>query len=470
MKFAISRKNIWDKTPRFFKSTAGNLLQWLPTKTLLGKKFQEHEKFVEKAEWWPRPQSIEYQISELKRICTLAGKTPYYNNLFTQYNFNPQKISSPEDISILPTIDKDTVNSNLTDMCSTSIHSPNVDYITTGGTSGIPLRFYIGKNRSSTEYPYLLASWKRIGFQLGMPLAVIRGRTVKPDKKGLHHEYDPILKHHYYSNFHMTDANMGRYLEHISSLGSCFLHVYPSSIANLARYIRRSGFRPPRNIVGILAESENVYPEQRKLVEEVFKARYFASYGHTEKLVAAAECQYSPNYHVWPTYGYFELLDATGAPVTTAGLRGEIVGTGFINSIVPFIRYRTGDFATYVGDKCELCGREHIIISDISGHNVQENLVAADYSLIPWSAINMHDDTFDNIMQYQMYQDTPGQGVLKIVPAPTFSAKDIQLLQRNLGKKFQKRFDFKVIIVDSISLSNRGKAIFIDQHISNIEV
>ncbi len=38
-----------------------------------------------------------------------------------------------------------------------------------------------------------------------------------------------ILRHHYYSSFHLSDENMERYLRHIASIGSCFLHVYPSN-------------------------------------------------------------------------------------------------------------------------------------------------------------------------------------------------------------------------------------------------
>ena len=294
-------------------------------------------------------------------------------------------------------------------------------------------------------------------------MAVVRGRIVAADSTGLAYEYDPLFKHHYYSNFHMTEEDMGRYLEHVRHIGPCFLHTYPSSASNLARFMLRNKITPLTNIRGILAESENVYLEQRQMVEKVFGCRYFSSYGHTEKLVAAAECEKSTDYHVWPTYGYFELLDTSGSPVITPGERGEIVGTGFINQVVPFIRYRTGDYATYVGDKCEKCGREMPVIADIRGHNIQENLIAADGSLITWSAINMHDDTFDHVRQFQFYQDTPGEAVLKIMPAPKFQDKDIAAMQTNLGRKFDKRLRFVVKVVENIPLSKRGKAIFVDQ-------
>lgn len=470
MKRALSRKNIWENLPRPLKVLAGRALGILPVPLVLGKRFRHGLKFVEEAQWWPQEKSRAYQLEQVRRICTIAyEKSTFYRDLFSAAGFVPSAIRALQDMQRLPTIDRDTVNENLVGMLTVSPEAANVDYITTGGTGGVPLRFYIGAGRSFTEYSYLVSGWQRVGYRLGVPMVVTRGRVVVPDRNGLPHEYDPLFRHHYYSNFHMTEENMGRYLEHIRHIGPCFLHAYPSSVSNLARFMLRCKFGPLDNIRGILAESENVYPEQRRMVEEVFGCRYFSSYGHTEKLVAAAECERSTDYHVWPTYGYFELLAENGLPVTTPGERGEIVGTGFINQVVPFIRYRTGDFATYVGSKCDKCGREMLLITDIRGHNIQENLVAVDGSLITWSAVNMHDDTFDHVRQFQFYQDTPGAAVLRVVPSPTFQDKDIVAMQTNLGRKFNGRLHFAVKIVENIPLSKRGKAIFVDQHIPQDE-
>lgn len=466
MKRALSRKNIWDALPRPLKTVAGHALGVLPVSLILGRKFRKSVKFVEEAQWWPREKFKDYQLEQVRRICTFAfEKSEFYRNHFSSAGLAPSAIKDLQDMQQLPTIDRDTVNENLAGMLTISPEATNIDYITTGGTGGVPLRFYIGADRSHIEYPYLVSGWQRVGYRLGGPIAVVRGRIVAADSTGLAYEYDPLFKHHYYSNFHMTEEDMGRYLEHVRHIGPCFLHTYPSSVSNLARFMLRNKIKPLANIRGILAESENVYLEQRQMVEKVFGCRYFSSYGHTEKLVAAAECEKSTDYHVWPTYGYFELLDTSGSPVITPGERGEIVGTGFINQVVPFIRYRTGDYATYIGDRCEKCGREMPVIADIRGHNIQENLIAADGSLITWSAINMHDDTFDHVRQFQFYQDTPGEAILKIVPAPKFQDKNIAAMQTNLGHKFNEHLQFVVKVVENIPLSKRGKAIFVDQRI-----
>jgi phenylacetate-CoA ligase len=195
----------------------------------------------------------------------------------------------------------------------------------------------------------------------------------------------------------------------------------------------------------------------------VFGCPYFSCYGHSEKLVLAAECEQSTDYHVWPTYGYFELLDEAGQPVTTPGQRGEIVGTGFINTVMPFIRYRTGDEATYVGRRCDACGREHTILREIRGHRPQEVLIAADGSEIPWAAMVMHDRTYDHVRQFQFRQDAPGQAVLRVVPGEGFGDEDRRRIRSNLDRKLDGRVNFTIELVESIPLSPRGKAIYVDQ-------
>ena len=467
MKLALSRKNLWERLPKGAKKAIGLILGAVPPRYLIGRGFRKTLRFLEDAQWWPKEQAEKYQLDELRRVCSLAyERAAFYRESFRKAGFHPDDLKTVNDISQLPTIDRGTIKENLDRMITIPVNSSKVDYITTGGTSGEPLCFYTTSDRSEIEYAYLVSSWRRVGYNPGAPMAVFRGKVITESANGLWHEHDPLLKHHYYSTFHMSDVDMRNYLDHIKGIGPCFLHVYPSSVANLARFIRRSGIEAPQNIVGILAESENVYPDQRRMVEDVFERRYFSSYGHTEKLIAAAECEGSTDYHVWPTYGFFELLDREGQPVTTPGQRGEIVGTGFINHVVPFIRYRTGDYATYIGDRCNECGREHTVISDIRGHNIQENLIAFDGSLITWAAVNMHDDTFDKVQRFQFYQDTPGKATLKIIAAHGFGEAAINLIQQNLGRKFGDRLEFSIQLVDEIPLSNRGKSVYVDQRIA----
>ncbi|MBU0717605.1 MAG: hypothetical protein KJ749_05090 [Planctomycetes bacterium] len=229
MKLALSRKNLWEKIPPWGKRGLAGVLEWIPPQWLLGARFRRGIAFLRTAQWWSSEQARAYQGRQLQRICRLAyDNSRFYRDLFATHGCCPDDLRGPEALVHLPTIDKESIRENLEDMCCTSTGRANVDYVSTGGTGGTPLRFYIGAERSTVEYAHLVMSWARAGYRLTYPLAVLRGQPVGEDRTGLRHEYDPLLRRHYYSNYHMTDENMGRYLDHMSTIGPCFLHVYPS--------------------------------------------------------------------------------------------------------------------------------------------------------------------------------------------------------------------------------------------------
>jgi phenylacetate-CoA ligase len=444
--------------PCIIKRHIGWPLRLIPKYYLLGRSFRENYNFVRDAQRWPKERVREYQLNKLREILKLAyEKTKFYRQAFDSIGFHPGDFQSPDDICRLPTIDRQTVIDNLSDMCTKSINSKDVDFGSTGGTSGTPLHFYMNANRSSIEYAYLTTSWERAGYKLGMPMAVIRGRIVRPDRNGFYHEYDPILRHHYYSNFHMTNENMKLYLKHIRSIGPCILHAYPSSAQAFAKFMIGTGEQVPQNVKGVLLESENVYPDQVSDIETAFGARTFSSYGHSEKCVLAAQCEHTRDYHVWPTYGYFELLDAQGAPVKTAGQEGEIVGTGFINTVTPFIRYRTGDYATYLGEHCKECGRQHTLITNIKGRWPQGWLIASDGSIVSMTALNVHDDTFNKVRVYQFQQSVPGKATLCIVPIVPLDENEKRRIITNMNKRLQGQVILDLEIRTEPIKTSRGK-------------
>ncbi len=464
---AWSRRDAWERTGRFLQHRAARALALVPPEIWLGRRFRTALEWVRRSDTWSRDEAAAWQLHKVRQIISLAyERSPYYRKVFRNIGFEPGDLKGLDDLLGLPLIDADTIREHLHSMCTKFPHPYNADVISTGGTGGRPLRFYIDRDRSPLEYAYLLASWQRAGYRLRMPLAVLRGRTVHDVEPGFYHAYDPLLRQHCYSTFHLNDENMARYLDHMRGLGPCFLHVYPSTAAALARFVLRSGINAPPNISGLIAESEIVYPEQRELVERVFGCRYFSCYGHTEKVVLASECEHSTHYHVWPGYGYCELVDQEGRPISLPGQRGEIVGTGFINTVVPFIRYRTGDFATFVADRCAACGRQHLLLEAVQGHRTQEVLVASDGALIPWTAINTHDATFSHVHQFQFYQDTPGRAVLNVGPGKGFSGDDQRRLEASLARKLNGRVHLTVRLCNDVRQTSAGKGIYVDQRIA----
>jgi len=457
VKKALSRKNLWEMAPQPIKTAVGSMLGLVGIERLFGRLYREQRRLLRAADRWTAEEARQWQTQRIREIGQLAAGTPFYRKQFAEAGFDPSAVRQPEDLRSLPFIDKDVLRANLDDMCVIPPTSRGVDYVSTGGSSGQPLRFYIGPERSQIEYAHLVASWERCGFDLRIPQAVFRGQIVAPDANGFRHQYDPLLRKHYYSNFHMSEANMAAYLDHVATIGPCFLQAYPSAAAILAGFIRRSGRAAPRNIRGILAESENVYPEDRRLCEEVFGTRYFSCYGHSEKLVLGVECEHSSDYHIWPTYGYCELIRADGSVIDVSGERGEIVGTGFINRIVPFIRYRTGDFAEHVGERCEKCGRQQMILRSVEGRGSRGSLVGADGQFISNTAINVHDDTFEGVVEYQFAQSAPGVAEIRVVPCRPLTEKDRNRILTRMNDRLQGQVRLTLAVCEAVQQTERGK-------------
>jgi phenylacetate-CoA ligase len=458
MQKALSRKNLWESSPRWIKNSIGRVLGLLPTEVLLGGKFRNNLRFVSETEQWTASQTRTYQLQRLKEIFRLAyEKTGYYRDQFDKIGFNPEDFNSFADMAALPFSNKSIVTENLDRMLTRPKEKGGIDYVVTGGTSGSQLHFYIDAGRSSVEFAYLTTSWKRCGYEVGIPTAFLRGQIVHPDRYGLRHEYDPILRRHYYSNFHMDEKNIKRYLQHIESIGPCFLLAYPSSAFALAQFIEKTKMPFNAKIKGVLAGSETVYPDQRKYIEEALGCRFFSWYGHSEKLVMAAECESSSDYHVWPTYGYCELIAEDGSLVRQVGQRGEIVGTGFINTCMPFIRYRTGDYAEYGGNRCEVCGRETMILRNLEGRWPQGDLVAKDSGLISLTTVVLYDDIFDKVRDYQFRQAVPGRAILSIIPLGNLTDTDRECIVDLMNKRLQGQIVFELEVISELKKTGRGK-------------
>jgi phenylacetate-CoA ligase len=463
VKKAFSKKNLWDKTPALLKAMVGSALSVVPLPYLLGRDFRRWHRFAGEADRWDAQRTREYQLAQLRRVLTLAyEKTEFYRNTFRAAGFQPGDLKSLGDLERLPTIDKATVAQNWRQMLTCPVEDSRVDLVATGGTSGVPMQFYMSSARHAPEFGHLTACWSRVGYQPGDVMAVLRGRVITKPTGGMYYQYDPLLRHHYYSTFHMSPADLRAYLAHIHRIQPKFLHAYPSSLFALVEFAASEGLNLPASIQAVLLESEALFPHQRASFRDK-KLRTFSCYGHSEKLVMAAQCEGSDEFHVHPTYGYCEVLDQNGA-AASPGESGEIVGTGFINEVMPFIRYRTGDGVTRGGDKCNACGRQHLLLKEIQGRWGQEFLVSRDgRTLISMTSLNLHDDTFDGITRFQFQQNEPGKVVLKLVSTKAATAEDATRIQRHFEPKLAHAIDLEVQFVDEIPLTRMGKQPMIDQ-------
>jgi phenylacetate-CoA ligase len=185
--------------------------------------------------------------------------------------------------------------------------------------------------------------------------------------------------------------------------------------------------------------------------------RFYNWYGHSEKLVLAGYCRHTHHYHAEPTYGYFELVDKMGRVIRKKGAVGEIVGTSFHNPGMPFIRYKTGDFAEYVGNHCEACGRTLPVFRAVRGRWSGERIFNADGNFVTTTALNLHNELFQVINGLQYVQPRKGALIVLIIKSPLYTQSHETALYDHFKGKLDADTEVVIRYVERLLRRPNGK-------------
>jgi phenylacetate-CoA ligase len=435
----------------------------IPPPIRYGKVFRETYAFLQESQWWSREQLEEYQLVQLSKLLQhVYENVPYYRRIFDERGLKPKDIQDFNDLQQLPYLTKEIVQNNLPDLVAQNFSQSKLQYATTGGSTGIPLGFYREKGVSSAkEWAFMLSQWNRIGFKNDDRCVVLRGAVVQSVSKYKFWEYDPLNKSLILSSYHMTDENLPKYIEKIREFKPKFIRAYPSTITILARFVEENNIASFSSIKAILCSSENLYSWQRELLETVFQCRVYSWYGHAEQAVLAGECEHSTYYHIFSEYGIVELIGKDGKPMKQEDELGEVVATGLFNFACPLIRYRTMDLATLANTKCK-CGRNYPLLKKVEGR-LQELIITGTGRLISMTAMNMHSDVFDNVKQFQFYQEKKGEVIFNIVKKDTYTERDTKYIRSELYKKLGDDVNVIIRFVDDIPRTQSGKYRFLIQ-------
>ena len=420
---------------------------------------------LRESERWPRAALLELQCRELQRLVRHAAEhVPYYRAQFAALGLDPADVRAPDDLARLPFLDRATTAANLERLLADNIPRRRRLYQTTGGTSGRPMPLYADRRVSlQRDRAFWDLCLERAGCRVGARLVVLRNDVLPGGRLW---DYNPRTRLLSLDPFKLTPATVRQYADAVIRAGIPFLHTYPSSACMFLTLLRDAGETRRLPFRAILASSENIYPGQRAFLEEGFGARLFSWYGHSERLVLACECERSPDYHVFPEYGVLELVDAQGLTIREPGVRGELVGTGFNNDVMPLLRYRTGDYAEYAREQACPCGREHPLITAVAGRWLQEMIVRPDGGLVSMTALNLHSDAFDNVWQFQFRQAERGQLDLRVVAKPEYTEADAARIESELRPKLGPDLALHIERVSEIARTPAGKHRFLIQELA----
>jgi phenylacetate-CoA ligase len=411
---------------------------------------------LEQSQWWSREQIEALQLERLRRLLAHAAATcPAYRDSWAVMGLDPAGVRTMADLARWPITDKATRRTHRDGIRS---QAPGLRMLSKGtsGSSGEP--FVIDYDEGSLQRRMAAAfrgyAWagappgaKQFYFW-GEPLFPRTARARYKDR--LHHW---LYRRHLHNSLNFRDDAVEDVLRRYEAARAEVVVAFTRPLYEWARVMHARGLRPtpPR---ALIVGAEKLYDFQRALLEEVFAAPVFETYGSREVMLIGAECDRHDGLHMTSEHLVVDIVDEDGQSVGP-GVEGRLVVTDLFNYGAPFVRYDLGDRAVASARTCE-CGRGLPLLERVVGRQV-EVMVTPDGRRVPGETFAfLFKDQFE-VARYQAVQESATGVVLSVElrqPWPSeVRAQTVAALRTLLGDQMT----IHLRIVDAIEDGPGGK-------------
>lgn len=409
---------------------------------------------LERSQWGSLAEIEARQFDSLRTL-VLHAQThcPYYRDAWACLGLNPEALASRAEFSRWPIIDRETIRAN-----RQAMRAPGILLIAkaTGGSSGEPLQFDIDheSHERRTAAWHRGYSWAgaapgtRQLYLWGVPLGKRSWRARAKD-----HLYNALHRRRVVSCFEGGPALAHKFVRENERYQPDAIVAYSSPLYEVARQFEQEGrvlaFHPGSIVVG----AEKLHPFQREVIERVFHAPVFETYGSREFMLIGAECDRHDGLHLTAENLLVEIVDDDGRPVPP-GTEGNVVITDLFNYGMPFIRYANGDRAIAARGACA-CGRALPRLSKVVGRRL-DMLHASGGRSIPGEYFPHLVKDFPAVRRFQVVQEELKR-VRFSLEAAEMRAEDRSDLERQVRDAFGPEVFVEFEPVERIPLTKASK-------------
>jgi phenylacetate-CoA ligase len=418
---------------------------------LRGRRYTRARDFLERSQWWFPEQLRDFQWNELCRLLEHAFRSvPYYQRKYREAGVELGDIKTREDFAKLPTLHREEINQHRNELCAQDFKGDLIEHAT-GGSSGIPTRFYITRESYDWRCAASARAYSWSGYQTGEPALYLWGAPVGPVsrlKTAKLKSYHLVRRELIVPTFVQTPELWQRTYEAALHFRPRFVVGYVSSLQEFAQYLLSRELLIS-GVDAVLSAAEAVHGPSREAAERAFHAPMFETYGSREFMSIAAECEFHSGLHVHAD----NLLIETDRSIN--GEPSEFLITDLHNFGMPFIRYRIGDVGVLSDRTCG-CGRGLPLIRKVEGR-VLEVLRTQDGRTVPGEFFPHLLKDVPEVREFQVRQQSLEEVVISLVLASALSAKSENLLRSEIGKVFTSATRVIIKHVDSIPQGRSGK-------------
>jgi len=434
---------------------AGRVLLGI-TERLRRSRRQEIFQEIREEPYKSRSQISADQFGRLSSLLASAeAHVPYYREIFRTLGIRSRDIRSLQDFASLPILTKDIVRERQNELIREDVDKEKLRISTTGGSTGIPLRFYRDDYASDAGEAGTFRALGQSGWKPGEMIAYFWGGNAELYAMSrLEFELRQYLRRMYQLDpFHSGPEEMDRWLAKWKRIGPSVAFGYATAVANFARHIASTG-RRVNPLRGVFTTAEKLYPPQREIISKVFGCRVYDCYGSSEICNIATECSHG-RMHINSDFVVLE-ADRTGiAP----GEPVPFVITSLWARVMPFIRYRNEDCGEFLEGDCD-CGN-HFPLLQLNIARIYDSFTFPDGQVVHGHFFTRLMELTDGIATFQFHQTALDSIIMWIVPGPG----DSSLRQRSIRSVVEhiekidtpRQIKVEVRETEKIPLSPAGK-------------
>ncbi|MCW3093421.1 MAG: phenylacetate--CoA ligase family protein [Ferruginibacter sp.] len=321
----------------------------------------------------PKDSITQMQQEKLQQLLKyLSSNSPFYQELFSIHHIDIDNIKTLEDLSLLPTTDKESLQLRNEDFFCVA-RNRIIEYSSTSGTLGSPVTVALTEN-----------DLERLAYNEYASFSCADGSTNDVYQLMLTLDRQFMAGMAYYAGIRKLGAGIIRLGPGVPSLQwETILRLKPTAIVAVPSFIvKLIGFAKEHQIdinqtsvKKAICIGENIRNIDFSLnilgkkIREAWDIQLYSTYASTEMQTAFTECSEGKGGHHQPELLILELLDENNRQVAS-GEPGEVTITTLGVEGMPLLRYKTGDICQYIDAPCG-CGRTTMRLSPVVGRKKQ---------------------------------------------------------------------------------------------------
>jgi phenylacetate-CoA ligase len=389
------------------------------------------------------------QLDHLNSAITHAYDTV---SLYRDRGPRPLRLGRLDELRDLPFVTKADLQRPRAAVVSDAYATARLKEIHTGGTTGKPLVVYCDSRTLQLNYAFFARFLGWCGVGPRPRTAIFAGRPVARPAQS----EPPFWRRNLaanallFSSYHISEPTIPAYIEELARWGPEVIDSYPSSVAPIARHLLHTA-DPRIRPRAVITSSETLTHDDRTAIEAAFSCRVFDYYGAAEMVAFITQCR-AGRYHPNSEFGIVEVLREDLTPAGP-GEEGEIVATGFVNPVMPLLRYRTGDLAVPAAGPCP-CGLPYPSIERLVGR-------LDDVVITPSGRrVGRLDPIFKSVhgfIEAQIVQDQLDHVRMDVVAAGPLPEATVATLRRELALRLGPEMRIDIQRTEAIPRTGRGK-------------